>query len=91
MEVASGEYGDHMARLVKAVQDQKCEKDYNTKMNADGTLNPFLWHRPCEEVHIQDCVACYRIRYCTFCLCCIFSQANIPLKLSLLNVICVAQ
>ena len=48
MEVASGEYGDQTARLVKAVQERKCEKDYNTEIN--GPLNPFLWHRSSDEV-----------------------------------------
>uniref|UniRef100_A0AAR2J5F7 ABC transporter domain-containing protein n=1 Tax=Pygocentrus nattereri TaxID=42514 RepID=A0AAR2J5F7_PYGNA len=55
MEVASGEYGDHMARLVKAVQERKCEKDYKSEMSADGALNPFLWHRPSEEVQLKGC------------------------------------
>ncbi|KAL0972997.1 hypothetical protein UPYG_G00197510 [Umbra pygmaea] len=48
MEVASGEYGDQTALLVKAVQDRKCEKDYHTECN-DGPLNPFLWHTSSEE------------------------------------------
>nr|XP_046189666.1 ATP-binding cassette sub-family G member 1-like isoform X2 [Oncorhynchus gorbuscha] len=48
MEVASGEYGDQTALLVKAVQDGKCEHVYKTDMN-DGPLNPFLWHKSSEE------------------------------------------
>ncbi len=49
MEVASGEYGDQMVRLVNAVQDRKCEKDHQTELNGDTNLHPFLWQRA-EEV-----------------------------------------
>lgn len=44
MEVASGEYGDQMVRLVKAVQ-----KDDQTEPNGDANLHPILWQRA-EEV-----------------------------------------
>lgn len=49
MEVASGEYGDQTVRLVKAVQDRKCEKDYQTELNGDTHHHPLLWQRT-EEV-----------------------------------------
>ncbi|XP_076833246.1 ATP-binding cassette sub-family G member 1 isoform X2 [Brachyhypopomus gauderio] len=49
MEVASGEYGDHMAQLVKAVQDRNCDKDSKTEINGNGILNPFMWRRPSDE------------------------------------------
>uniref|UniRef100_A0A673FIK5 ATP-binding cassette sub-family G member 1 n=1 Tax=Sinocyclocheilus rhinocerous TaxID=307959 RepID=A0A673FIK5_9TELE len=49
LEVASGEYGDQTAWLVKAVQECKCEKDYKSEMNGNGVHNPFLWHRPSDE------------------------------------------
>ncbi|TDH15464.1 hypothetical protein EPR50_G00031950 [Perca flavescens] len=46
MEVASGEHGDQMVRLVRAVQDRKCEK---TEVNGDTHLHPLMWPRT-EEV-----------------------------------------
>uniref|UniRef100_UPI0037E7469A ATP-binding cassette sub-family G member 1 isoform X1 n=1 Tax=Semicossyphus pulcher TaxID=241346 RepID=UPI0037E7469A len=49
MEVASGEYGDQMVRLVKAVQDRKSETDYQMELNGDTNLHPVLWQRA-EEV-----------------------------------------
>uniref|UniRef100_A0A3Q4HV28 ATP-binding cassette, sub-family G (WHITE), member 1 n=1 Tax=Neolamprologus brichardi TaxID=32507 RepID=A0A3Q4HV28_NEOBR len=49
MEVASGEYGDQMIRLVTAAQERKCEKDHQPELNGDSTLHPFLWQRTEEE------------------------------------------
>ncbi|KAM6893350.1 ATP-binding cassette sub-family G member 1-like [Xenentodon cancila] len=49
MEVASGEYGDQMVRLVKAVQDRKCEKEDLMELNGDGNHQPLLWQRAEEE------------------------------------------
>lgn len=43
MEVASGEYGDQMVRLVKAVQ-----KDEQADPNRDVKPQPLLWQRPDE-------------------------------------------
>lgn len=40
MEVASGEYGDQMARLVKAVQ-----KDQQVEPNGDAKPHPMMWPR----------------------------------------------
>lgn len=40
MEVASGEYGDQMVRLVKAVQ-----KDQQAEPNGDAQPPPLLWQR----------------------------------------------
>uniref|UniRef100_A0A3P9MWP8 ATP-binding cassette, sub-family G (WHITE), member 1 n=1 Tax=Poecilia reticulata TaxID=8081 RepID=A0A3P9MWP8_POERE len=40
MEVASGEYGDQMVRLVKAVQDRKSEEEHQTELNGDANLHP---------------------------------------------------
>uniref|UniRef100_A0AAQ6IPW0 ABC transporter domain-containing protein n=1 Tax=Anabas testudineus TaxID=64144 RepID=A0AAQ6IPW0_ANATE len=51
MEVASGEYGDQMVRLVKAVQDKNCEKDSQTELNGDTHPHPFLWQRTEEVKH----------------------------------------
>ncbi|RVE65307.1 hypothetical protein OJAV_G00134690 [Oryzias javanicus] len=45
MEVASGEYGDQMVRLVKAVQDRKWEE---LQTDADGDAK-LLWQRGEEE------------------------------------------
>ncbi|XP_061576002.1 ATP-binding cassette sub-family G member 1 isoform X2 [Cololabis saira] len=48
MEVASGEYGDQMERLVKAVQD-KCEKEELMDLDGDANGHPLLWQRTEEE------------------------------------------
>lgn len=53
MEVASGDYGDHVARLVKAVNEGKCEKNYRIEMNGEVALNSFLWHKSSDEVQTQ--------------------------------------
>uniref|UniRef100_A0A3P9J9P3 ATP-binding cassette, sub-family G (WHITE), member 1 n=1 Tax=Oryzias latipes TaxID=8090 RepID=A0A3P9J9P3_ORYLA len=50
MEVASGEYGDQMVRLVKAVQDSKWEEH---QTNADGDPK-LLWQRVEEESSSSD-------------------------------------
>ena len=63
MEVASGEYGDQMIRLVKAVQDRKWEKDYQTGLNGESNDHPFLWQRT-EEVKNKDTPTIQEIYRC---------------------------
>lgn len=53
MEVASGDYGDHMAQLVKAVNEGKCEKDCKTETNGEEALKSFFWQKPSDEVKTQ--------------------------------------
>lgn len=54
MEVASGEYGEQMVRLVKAVQ--KCDQ---LEPNGDTNLHPLLWQRA-EEVKNKRTTSCTR-------------------------------
>lgn len=54
MEVASGEYGEQMVRLVKAVQ-----KYDQTEPNGDTNLHPLLWQRA-EEVKNKHTTSCTR-------------------------------
>lgn len=56
MEVASGEYGDQMIRLVKAVQ-----KDEQAEPNGDTRLHPLLWQRA-DEVNDGAATAAREVR-----------------------------
>uniref|UniRef100_A0AAY4D298 ABC transporter domain-containing protein n=1 Tax=Denticeps clupeoides TaxID=299321 RepID=A0AAY4D298_9TELE len=62
MEVAAGEYGDQTARLVKAVQEKNCEKDYKTEMNGNGPLSPFLCPQ-CPCLLISSCLTQFCILF----------------------------
>uniref|UniRef100_A0A3B3SJ26 ATP binding cassette subfamily G member 1 n=1 Tax=Paramormyrops kingsleyae TaxID=1676925 RepID=A0A3B3SJ26_9TELE len=55
MEVASVEYGDQTARLVKAVQDRMSERNYRIEKQDDNLIKPDLWQKPMDEVltHLQ--------------------------------------
>lgn len=53
MEVASGEYGDQMVRLVKAVQKQ-------AEPNGDTKPHPLLWQRT-DEVKYWATTAAHEI------------------------------
>lgn len=63
MEVASGEYGDQMVRLVKAVQDRKCDTCHQTELNGDVNLQPVLWQGT-EEVWRKHVVLVVGRLYC---------------------------
>ncbi|XP_008313690.1 ATP-binding cassette sub-family G member 1 isoform X2 [Cynoglossus semilaevis] len=58
MEVASGEYGDQMVRLVKAVQDRKCDTCHQTELNGDVNLQPVLWQGTEEDLASSE--GCHR-------------------------------
>nr|XP_023663026.1 ATP-binding cassette sub-family G member 1-like [Paramormyrops kingsleyae] len=49
MEVASVEYGDQTARLVKAVQDRMSERNYRIEKQDDNLIKPDLWQKPMDE------------------------------------------
>ncbi|XP_053363468.1 ATP-binding cassette sub-family G member 1 [Clarias gariepinus] len=49
MEVASGDFGDHMTLLVKAISEGKCEKNYKSEMNGDDALTSFFWQKTSDE------------------------------------------
>uniref|UniRef100_A0A8C5LXH0 ATP binding cassette subfamily G member 1 n=1 Tax=Leptobrachium leishanense TaxID=445787 RepID=A0A8C5LXH0_9ANUR len=51
MEVASGEYGEQNPRLVRAVQDHVPEAEQKMDHCGDNELNPFMWHKPSDEVN----------------------------------------
>lgn len=52
MEVASGEHGDQMVRLVKAVQ-----KEDQMEPSGDTKLHPLLWQRA-DEVRNERTTSC---------------------------------
>ncbi|XP_048837735.1 ATP-binding cassette sub-family G member 1-like [Brienomyrus brachyistius] len=49
MEVASVEYGDQTARLVKAVQDRMSERNYRIEKQDDDLIKPYLSQKPIDE------------------------------------------
>nr|XP_057935156.1 ATP-binding cassette sub-family G member 1 isoform X1 [Doryrhamphus excisus] len=55
MEVASGEYGDQMVRLVTAVQNRKLEGEQQTELNGDSKPHMVMWQRADEESSSEGC------------------------------------
>ncbi|XP_061828463.1 ATP-binding cassette sub-family G member 1 [Nerophis lumbriciformis] len=55
MEVASGEYGDQMVRLVTAVRNSKHEGDQQTELNGDAKPHTVMWQRADEESSSEGC------------------------------------
>ncbi|KAM9820985.1 ATP-binding cassette sub-family G member 1 [Neosynchiropus ocellatus] len=55
MEVASGEYGDHMVRLVRAVQDRTRVDPEPLQLNGDSGADSLMWQQAEEESSPEGC------------------------------------